>query len=106
MSISLATSRAAEKRRLPRCAPRSEIRRLRLREREQIVAEAVAIVLGTDELLPRARLLAPARHHVHGLVEGIRVLDLDEGFEEFSVRRQLEALRHLQLFAVRSAEHV
>src|SRR6185369_16738830 len=84
----------------------SEIRLRRPRDREQIVAEAVVIVLSADEFLPLALLLAPARHHVHGLVEGVLVLDLDEDFEEPSVRGQLEALRHAELFAMRGAEHV
>src|SRR6266849_7670583 len=65
----------------------SEIRRVCFREREQIVAEPVAIVLSTDELPPFALLLAPARRHVHRLVEGVLVLDLNEGFEKFPVRR-------------------
>src|SRR5947207_13612090 len=54
---------------------RSEIRALRFRHREQVVAEAVAVVLGADELLPRASLLAPARGHIHGFVERVLVLD-------------------------------
>src|SRR6266850_2843601 len=87
-------------------AVRSKIRLRRSRDREQIVAEAVVIVLGADELLPIGLLLAPARYHVHGLVEGVLVLDLDEDFKEFPVRGRLETLRHAQLLAVWRAEHV
>src|SRR6478736_673516 len=53
-----------------------EIRPRRFRHREQIVVEVVGIVLRADELLPGAVLLAPARRHIHGLVERILVLDL------------------------------
>ena len=69
------------------------------------MAEAVAVVLGTDELPPFALLLAPARRHVHRLVEGVLVHDLNEGFEKHPVRCQLEALRDVELFAVRSTVH-
>src|SRR5262245_4786645 len=58
--------------------PASEIRSRRFRHREQIVAEVVGIVLSADELLPGAVLFAPARRHIHGLVERILVLDLDQ----------------------------
>src|SRR5262245_3486165 len=85
---------------------RSEIRLLRRWEWEQIVAEVVAVVLSANELPPVALLLAPARRHIHGLVERVLVLDLDENFEKFLVRRQLEALCHTELFSVRRAEHV
>src|SRR5215831_21240602 len=53
---------------------RSEIGLRCSRDREQIVDEAILIVLGADELPPLALLLAPARRHVHGLVEGVLVL--------------------------------
>src|SRR5262245_65874242 len=76
----------------------SEIRLRGFRDREQVVAEVIVIVLGADEFLPLALLLAPARHHVHGLVEGVLVLDLDEDFEESPVRGQLEALSDTELF--------
>ena len=51
----------------------SEIWRLRFREREQVAAEAVAVVLSTDELPPFALLLAPARCHLHRLIKGVFV---------------------------------
>ena len=84
----------------PRINSRSEIGFLGFRKREQVVAVVVLIVLGADELPPLTLLLAPARCHVHGFVEGVLVLDLDEGFEVFPVFRQLEALRDMQLIAV------
>src|SRR5437867_1005038 len=85
---------------------RSEIRLLRSRDRKQIVAEAVVVVLGADELPPVTLLFAPARHHIHRLVERVLVLDLDQDFEEFPICRQLVTLRHAELFGVRRAEHV
>src|SRR5215467_1860646 len=73
---------------------RSEIGLRCSRDREQIVDEAIVIVLGADELPPLALLLAPARRHVHGLVEGVLVLDLDQRFQKLPIGRQLVALRH------------
>src|SRR5690348_5704493 len=88
-----------------RCAlPSSKIPLRRSRDREQVVAEVVVVVLGADEFLPLALLLAPARHHVHGLVDGAVVLDLDENLEESPVGGQLETFGHAELFAVRRAE--
>ena len=66
----------------------SKIRFGRFRERKQVVLEAVVVVLGADELPPIALLLAPARYHVHRLVEGAVVLDLDQGFEVLPAVRQ------------------
>src|SRR5438094_10346303 len=63
---------------------RSKIRLGRCGKREQVVFEAIVVVLGADKLVPHALLLAPARCHVHGLVERVFVLDLDQGVEVFS----------------------
>src|SRR4051794_34358391 len=86
--------------------PRSEIRLHSSRDREQIVAEAVVIVFGADEFLPLGLLFAPARHHVHGLVQGALILDLDKNLEEFSIFGQLKSLGHAELLRVRRTEHV
>src|SRR5436190_1944443 len=66
--------------RCPRINSRSEIGFLGFRQREQVVAVVVLVVLGADELPPLALLLAPARRHIHGFVEGALVLDLEDGF--------------------------
>src|SRR5437016_3890052 len=51
-----------------------EIRHVGVRDREQVLAEMIPVVLGTDHLVERVRHLAPAPHHVERLVEGVRVV--------------------------------
>src|SRR5205807_15221 len=90
----------------PAIRSRSKVGILGLRDRKQVVAEMVAVVFRADRFPPRILASAPALGRVHGLVEGALILDLDEGFEEPAVCRHLEALRHMQLFRMRGAEHV
>ena len=59
-------------------ALRSEIGRFGLRDREQILAEMIAVVLGTDHLQTLVRHLAPTSRHVERFVEGVGVVDLDQ----------------------------
>src|SRR5439155_11773665 len=69
----------------------SEIRPLRLRFGNEVVLEVVAVVFGADRFCPDVGIAAPALGHIHRFVERALVLDLDEGFQEFVIRRHLEA---------------
>src|ERR1700733_4246914 len=86
----------------PSAVPRaSEIRRFGLRDREQVLAEMIAVVLGTDHLQTLVLHRSPTLNHVERFVERIGILDGYHGFERLAVGGQLEALDDVLLFAVR-----
>src|SRR5271163_586117 len=60
--------------RLECAALRSEIGCLGLRDREQVLAEMIAVVFGAHHLQALVRHLAPASCHVERFVEGIGVV--------------------------------
>ena len=65
----------------------SKIWPFRLRFGNQVVLEVVGVVLGADRFSPNVGVPAPALGHIHGFVERVLVLDPDEGFQEFVVRK-------------------
>src|SRR5437588_12633218 len=67
----------------------SKIRLFRLRNRNEVGVEVIDTILGADRFPPNIGIPAPALGHVHGFVERVLVLDLDEAFQEFVVRRDL-----------------
>src|SRR5438128_499447 len=65
----------------------SEIGPRCLRDWKQVVTEVIVVVLSADRFPPRVVTPAPSLGRIHRLIEGVLVLDLDEGFEELVVRR-------------------
>src|SRR5262249_18547899 len=86
--------------------PASEIGSLGLRNREQVLAEMIPVVFGTDHLQERVRHLAPASHHVERFIESVRVVDFDQGFQRPAIGGQLKPLDNVQLLAMRCTEPI
>src|SRR6266849_4938616 len=84
----------------------SKIRRLRFRNREQVLAEMIPVVLRADRLQSRIGRLAPALDHMEGLIEGVRVLDRHACLQHVAVGGDLVALDHMLFLGVRRAEIV
>src|ERR1700730_8734686 len=86
---------------------RSEIRLVRLRDRVDVVAEKLGIVLGANRLAHRASFYTPvALHGIPRHRERSRILDVHVHFQRLSAFDDAEAFDDMQLFGVWRPERV